>query len=197
MKLTFTVALVLALATFSACNKSQNPTQSQSPTPSKSADAAQQKLQELAGSGATDCGNPKTQDAAEVQPATDCAMKAAQNKQAFYVRYELPGMTTAMAGDAQGKLFAVQSEASGKVQSAPCPAEIRVAQSGRVTCYAAGSMGSMGATGGASPHAGGMGMPSATGPNPHEGSAAPSHATPHEGSAAPSHATPQKKAPKP
>ena len=178
MKLTFTVALVLALATFSACNKSQNPTQSQSPaaSPSKSADAAQQKLQELAGSGATDCGNPKTQDAAEVQPATDCAMKAAQGKQAFYVRYELPGMTTAMAGDAQGKLFAVQSEASGQVQSAPCPAEIRVAQSGRVTCYAMGAMGAMG--GGASPHGGGMEMPPANGPNPHDGSAMPSHANP-------------------
>jgi hypothetical protein len=178
MKFTFTVALVLALATFSACNKSQNPAQSQSPTPSKSSDAIRQKLQELAGSGATDCGGPKSQNAAEVQPATDCAMKAAQNKQPFYVRYDLPGMTTAMAGDAQGKLYAVQTEANGQVQSTACPAEIRVAQSGRVTCYAAGSMGGMGTMGGASPHGGGMGMPPASGPNPHEGSAAPSHGSP-------------------
>ncbi len=143
----------------------------------KPSDAVQAKLLELAGMGATNCGSPKTQDAAAVQPASDCAMKAAQNKQAFYVRYDLPGMTTAMAGNGQGQLFAVQSEANGQVQSTPCPAEIRLAQSGRVTCYAAGSMGGMGTVGGTSPH-GGMSMPPATGPNPHEGSAMPSHSSP-------------------
>ncbi len=174
MKLTSVLALVFALASFSACNKSQNAAKNTAQSQSKS-DAVQQKLQELAGSGATDCGNPKSQNPPDVQPATDCAVKAAQNKQAFYVRYDLPGMTTAMAGDAQGKLYAVQSEANGNVQSAPCPAEIRIAQSGRVTCYAMGSMGGMGTMGGTSPHGGDMSMPPATGPNPHEGSAMPSH----------------------
>jgi hypothetical protein len=83
-------------------------------------------------------------------------------------------MTTAIAGDSQGKLYAVQAEANGQLQSTPCPAEIRLAGSGRVTCYAAGSMGGMGTTAGTSPH-GGMSMPPATGPNPHDGSAIPSH----------------------
>jgi len=168
------VALALSLAAFSACNsKTQKPSESQNTTATQSnaSDAIQQKLQELAGSGATDCGSPKSQDVTEVQPASDCAMKAAQNKQAFYVRYDLPGMTTAMAGDGKGQLFSVQSEANGQIQSTPCPAEIRLAQSGRVTCYPAGSMG------GTSPH-GGMSMPPATGPNPHEGSAVPSHGNP-------------------
>lgn len=177
MKLTIAVVLALSLAAFSACNKSKTPDQPQNAAPSSSkSDALQQKLLELAGSGATDCGSPKSQQPADVEPASKCAIQAAQNKQAFYVRYDLPGMTTAMAGDAQGKLFAVQSEA-GKVDSTPCPAEIRVAGSGRVTCYAAGSMGGMGSMGGENPH-GGMEMPPASGPNPHEGSMAPSHGNP-------------------
>ncbi|MDT8070785.1 MAG: hypothetical protein ROO76_21705 [Terriglobia bacterium] len=183
MKHTFNVALVAVLA-LSACNSKSAKT-AQSPQPS---DAVQQKLVELAGSGATNCGAPKSQQPADVQPATDCALKAAQTKQAFYVRYDLPGMTTAMAGNAQGQLFAIQSEA-GKVDSTPCPAEIRVAGSGRVTCYSAGSMGGMGTMGGDNPHGGmgttggtnphgGMEMPPATGPNPHQGSMAPSHGNP-------------------
>jgi hypothetical protein len=174
MKLTVTVALVAVLA-LSACSKSQNKPQAEM----KPSDAVQSKLLDVAGTGATDCGSPKSQDPAEVKPASDCAMKAAQNKQAFYVRYDLPGMTIAMAGNGQGQLFAVQSEANGQVQSTPCPAEIRLAQSGRVTCYAAGSMGGMGTMGGSSPH-GGMSMPPATGHNPHEGAAVPSHGNPQE-----------------
>ncbi len=176
MKLTLTVAL--ALLALSACNKSQNKPQAEM-APS---DAVQAKLLEIAGTTARNCGSPKTQDKDAVGPASDCAMKAAQSKQAFYVRYDLPGMTTAMAGDGKGQLYAVQSEANGQVQSTPCPAEIRVAQSGRVTCYAAGSMGGMGTMGGASPH-GEMSMPPGTGPNPHEGSAMPSHASPHDSKA--------------
>ena len=172
MKLTLTVALLTTLV-LSACNKSQNKPQAEM----KPADAVQAKLLEIAGMGATNCGAPKTQEKDAVQPATDCAMKAAQSKQAFYVRYDLPGMTTAMAGDGKGQLYSVQSEANGEVQSAPCPAEIRVAQSGRVTCYAANSMGGMGTMGGTNPH-GGMGMPPANGSNPHEGSAMPSHGNP-------------------
>ena len=101
MKLTLAVVLALSLAAFSACNKSKSPDQPQNATPSSSkSDAVQQKLQELAGSGASDCGSPKSQQPADVEPASKCAMQAAQNKQAFYVRYDLPGMTTAMAGDA-------------------------------------------------------------------------------------------------
>ncbi|HEU5403076.1 MAG TPA: hypothetical protein VFU86_17095 [Terriglobales bacterium] len=174
MKLTLTVALIAGLV-LSACNKSQTKSQAEM----KPSDAVQAKLLDIAGMGATNCGAPKTQDKDAVQPATDCAMKAAQSKQAFYVRYDLPGMTTAMAGDGKGQLYAVQSEANGQIQSTPCPADIRVAQSGRVTCYAAGSMGGMGTMGGTSLH-GGMSMPPATGPNPHDGTAMPSHGTPHE-----------------
>jgi len=174
MKPTFAFVLVAVLA-FSACNKSQTKAQSEM-APS---DAVQAKLLEIAGMGATNCGAPKTQDKDAVQPATDCAMKAAQSKQAFYVRYDLPGMTIAIAGDGKGQLYAVQSEANGQVQSTPCPAEIRVAGSGRVTCYAAGSMGGMGTMGGTNPH-GGMEMPPATSPNPHEGAAVPSHGNAHQ-----------------
>ncbi len=172
MKFTFSVALIAALA-LSACNKSQNSPQTQM----KPSDAVQAKLLEIAGMGATNCGSPKSQQPAEVQPASDCAMKAAQSKQAFYVRYDLPVMTTAMAGDGKGQLYAVQSEANGQIQSTPCPAEIRIAGSGRVTCYAAGSMGGMGTMGGGTNPHGEMEMPPASGPNPHDGSTVPSHGT--------------------
>ncbi len=63
----------------------------------------------------------------------------------------------------------MQPDASGAVPPAnikttECPAELRVAQSGRVTCFAAGSMG-MGSSG-ANPH--GAVPPAAPGtPNPH------------------------------
>ena len=198
MKLTLAVVLALSLAAFSACNKSKNPAQPQNAAPASSkSDALQQKLQELAGSGATDCGSPKSQQPADVEPASKCALQAAQNKQAFYVRYDLPGMTTAMAGDAQGKLYAVQAEPSAGVQSTPCPAEIRQAPSGRVTCYAPGSMGTMGGT---NPHGGGMAMPPATGENPHGGMMNVPNlpdTNPHQGSATPSHGTAQSKKPKP
>lgn len=161
------IALFVALTVFSACTSSKK----SSAAPS---DSIQQKLQQLAGNGATDCGSPKSQETSDVQPVSDCAIKAAQNKQAFYVRYNLPGMTTAIAGDSQGKLYAVRSGTNGEIESTPCPSEIRVAQSGRVTCYAPNSMGGVG-MGATSPHGGSMQMPPAGTANPHEGSAMPSH----------------------
>jgi len=92
-------------------------------------------------------------------------MDAAKKKQAFFVAYELPGMIVALAGNSDGKLFFVQQErpenapsgAAAELMVAPCPSELRVAQSGRVTCLAPGSMGGS-SMGGASPH-GGMSMP--------------------------------------
>ena len=204
MKLTLTVVLALSLAALSACKQSKGPDQAQNVSPSShKSDATEKKLLELAGSGATDCGSPKSQQPADVEPASKCALQAAQNKQAFYVRYDLPGMTTAMAGNAQGKLFAVQAGSTGEVDSTPCPAEIRQAPSGRVTCYTPGSMGSMPSTGGVNPHAGGMAMPPATGANPHGGNGGMmsipniTDANPHQGSTKPSHPGPQSKQPKP
>ena len=119
-----------------------------------------------------------------MEAVSACAMSAAKKKQAFYVAYELPGLIVALAGDSTGKLFTVQQEQPAKTQSgtaaelaaAPCPSELRIAQSGRVTCITPGSMGggsmgvhggmSMSPGGGASPH-GGMNMSPGAGPNPH------------------------------
>jgi hypothetical protein len=105
---------------------------------------------------------------------SDCALQASQKKQPFYVAYDLPGMTIGVAGNSEGKGFAVQSQqpenaqpgAVAEVQSEPCPSEVRLAQSGRVTCFAPGSFGMN--SGGGSPH-GGMTMPPATGQSPHGG----------------------------
>ena len=56
----------------------------------------------------------------------------------------MPGMAVGVAGNAEGKLFTARSE-GGAVSSGDCPSEIRLAASGRVTCFAPGDMGSMGA----------------------------------------------------
>lgn len=148
-----------------------------------SASDIQPKLQEIAGTGATNCGDVKSLSGAELQAASDCAMQAAKNKKAFLVSYGMPGMSVGVAGGSDGKLFTVQSEeVPGKPampKSLPCPAELRIAQSGRVTCFPVGSMGmtpgsaSPHAGQGATPHGGGMPMPPAGTPNPHKGTASP------------------------
>jgi hypothetical protein len=178
--------LALALAGLLAgCQSSPPPPVSaQSGAPAaKSGDAVTQKLQELAGSGATDCGRIKfqpqgPQDA--TRNASSCAMQAAQQKHPFFVAYELPGLTVAIAGNSQGKLFSVTAEqaqgtSSGAAQlnSGPCPAELRLAESGRATCIPRGSMNLSGVP---NPH-GGMSMP--PGQNPHGGMSMPPPGTPN------------------
>jgi hypothetical protein len=171
----FILVLIATIAVLSGCNKAKAPAAS-----AKSGDPVQQKLQELAGGKATDCG--RVAQGSDMKSASDCAMQAAQGKKPFYVAYDMPGMTVAIAGAADGKLYTVQTESAEAAQGgAPstgakgptvveCPAELRVAQSGRVTCFPPG--GFMGAQG-ANPHGGGMSMPmppSGT-PNPHGGEA--------------------------
>ena len=106
-------------------------------------------------------------------------MAAAKDKRAFYVAYDLPGLTVGVAGNSQGKLFSLQVEqpenapagTKPEIRSAPCPSDLRVAQSGRVTCMTPSA--GTGTMGGASPH-GGMGIPPSGTPNPH-GITQPSH----------------------
>jgi hypothetical protein len=133
------VALLAALC-LAGCTKSSSPA-----TPSHPDDAVQLKLKELAGSGATDCGrlDVKAVDP-ELTRASSCGTKSAQDKRAFYVAYDMPGMTTGVAGNAQGKLFAVELQGAStgaQLSSGPCPAELRIAKSGRVTCFVPGTMG--------------------------------------------------------
>ncbi len=185
MRTTLVLFLVTA-ALLTGCKKSSLPSASNAP-----ADAVQKKLQELAGSGATDCGRYKTQALEQMKTASDCAMKAAQGKRPFYVGYDLPGLTIGVAGNSEGKLFAVQAQPgeqgqSAGVASAPCPAELRIAQSGRVTCAPQGSMGMN--MGGSSPHGGEMSMPATGGQNPHGGAMpmpAPGTPNPHAGGKTP------------
>jgi hypothetical protein len=152
------LALTAAVVISIGCNKTPG---GGSGSAVKPADAVQQKLMEVAGSGATDCGRFPVQTAdAQMKAASDCAVQAAQNKKAFYVGYDMPGMTVAVAGDNGGKLYAVQVQERGTVTSEPCPSEIRIAPSGRVTCFAPGQF-SGGAMGG-DPHSG-MPIPSAGG----------------------------------
>jgi len=137
-------SLILLIATSSilGCSKSATPAPSAGTMASpssvptrpavKSNDAVQQKLLEFAGGSGADCGRLDVQ-----APA--------------------PQVTSA------GKLFTVQSQgADNGLTSGACPSAIRIASSGRVTCFAPGDMGSMG-----SGHQGGM--PTAKMPNPHGG----------------------------
>ena len=194
------IILTIAIASLVACNKSSAPA-SVSAKPAdtaKSADPVQQKLQDLAGSNATDCGRPQSLAPDQTQKSGDCAMKAAKDKHAFYVAYDMPGLTVGYAGNSDGKLFSVQADQTdnpatvkAEVKSTPCPSELRIAQSGRVTCMAPGT--GMTAPGG-NPHGG---MPAATGENPHGGITMPNLGTPnpHE-KAQPSHPPAGKTPPK-
>jgi len=182
------LAVTLIAVCFAGCSKPNPPnaassnsapaTASTPAAPMNTNDAVQQKLRELAGNGATDCGRHEIQaQAAELTTASNCALDAAKSKKAFLIGYDMPGMTTAIAGNAEGKLYAVQLQGSGtgaQLNSGPCPAELRVASSGRVTCFTPGSMSlggndphaGMGAKpGGANPH-GGLGLPQPMAPPP-------------------------------
>jgi hypothetical protein len=133
-----------AASLLTACNKPTSPTVSgnvaTAPVAVSSDDPVQKKLQELAGAQGRNCGVIKSQAPAEMDPASKCAMDSSKNKQAFFVEYQLPGMNVAVAGDPNGKLFSVQSQEGGAgLVSEACPAELRVAPSGRVTCYAPGT----------------------------------------------------------
>ncbi len=162
-----TIALGLSIAfTTIACNKSSAPATSNAPAASSGkSDPVQQKLMEYSGSGATDCGRFDVgAPEAQLKTASDCAMQAANSKHAFYVGYDMPGMAVGVAGNGEGKLFTVQSQSSGaspSLSTGECPSQLRVASSGRVTCFAPGDMRSMG--GG---HSAGA-MPPAGTENPH------------------------------
>lgn len=142
-------ALLLLVCCLTACNKPANAPSPSSAAPSKSPDAVQQKLQDFAGSSATNCGRLDVKPAAGLSKAvSDCAMQASQKKQPFFVAYDMPGMAIGVAGNSDGKLYTVQSQgegASATVTGGDCPSQLRVAGSGRVTCYAPGDMGMMGA----------------------------------------------------
>lgn len=158
------VSLVLAVAALCGCNKSSAPATPATVSAAKVPSPVLQKLQQYAGSSATDCGQLDVHaTAAQSQTASDCAMKASQGKKAFFVAYDMPGMSVGVAGNSDGKLFTVQSQGSGPmaaVSAGDCPSQLRVASSGRVTCFAPGDMGSMSGS-----HAAGS-VPSGTA-NPH------------------------------
>jgi len=138
--------LVPAAFILTSCNKSSIPAPAAS-SPAKSQDAVTQKLQEYSGASATDCGRPGMHAPdAQSKSASDCALQASQSKHPFYVAYDMPGMTVGVAGNADGKLFTVQSQGEGSsaaVTAGDCPSQLRVASSGRVTCFAPGDMGSL------------------------------------------------------
>jgi hypothetical protein len=187
------IPLLLVAALFLAgCNKSPSSSGSsaKSSIPASSGDAVEQKLRELAGAGATNCGRLTSQSSDQMDAAGKCAMLAAQQKRPFFVAYELPGMIVAVAGNSDGKLFTLQSQAAAEqagiaagLASGACPSALRVAPSGRVTCFAPGTFG-MGMD---AAHGGGMTMPPATGKNPHEGLGIPppGQANPHQSTKSP------------
>ncbi len=170
----FTSAFIVLIVTMCAagCNKSAGPTApSNTAAATTTPDAVQQKLQEYSGGSATNCGRLDVRaNADQSKTAADCAMQASQGKHPFYVAYDMPGMAVGVAGDADGKLFTVQSQGTGPsaaLTSGNCPAQLRVASSGRVTCFAPGDMGSMGTGHAAGAIAPGMSNPHGASPNPH------------------------------
>jgi len=173
---------LIAACMLTGCSKSKSSAASANAVGAAASadDPVQKKLQELAGSGAKNCGLLKSQVTGELDAASKCAVDASKAKTPFYVEYEMPGMNVAVAGNSQGNLFAVQSQTGGAgLTSGDCPAELRVAPSGRVTCYAPGTF-PMGA--GAGSHSS-MSMPPAMGTgSPHGGAGAlpPGHPKPQQ-----------------
>jgi hypothetical protein len=170
MRTVLGVVLLLAVVHL-GCKKSTGPAATQSPAAAAPVDdRVQVKLKELAGSGATDCGRLDVRaDNDQLNRTVNCATKSAQEKHPFYVGYDMPGMSTGVAGNAEGKLFAVQLQGAGtgaQLASGPCPAEMRVAKSGRVTCFIPGTMGLTPTS--ADPHSG-IPMNAAGGANPQGG----------------------------
>lgn len=164
--------LMVALLPLIACNKSSAP--GSSAAAGNPNDPVEKKLLELAGSGASNCGHLKAQVVAEMDTAGKCVMQAAQQRKPFYVAYDLPGMTIGIAGNAEGKQYSLQTQpsATGGINAVPCPNELRIAPSGRATCYAPGTF-PMSA--GSDTHGGGFmqiptmsGAPPAGTPNPHQ-----------------------------
>ncbi len=170
------IVLLTAALFLVGCNKSPNA----APTNLNPSDPIEKKLADLAGPGATNCGHLKTQAAADVDAAGKCVMQSGQQKKPFFVAYDLPGLTVAIAGNADGKLFSMQTNpsATGGLAVVPCPNELRIAPSGRATCYAPGTF-PMGTDNslheplmdmppnGASPHQR-LGTPPPGTPNPHQ-----------------------------
>jgi hypothetical protein len=172
--------LLAAACVLPAC-KSSTPSSTSSTSPAGAAgtastnDAVSAKLADIAGSGATNCGRLATQGTSEMEAASKCAMQAAQQKHPFHVAYDMPGMTVGVAGNPEGKLFALQSQTGGAgLTTEPCPAELRVAPSGRVTCYAPGTF-PMGAGSGSHSN---MSMPAGM-TNPHQQGAG-AQSNPHQ-----------------
>ena len=133
------LALFIAVLSLAGCSKPATKSQATIRVEFPS-DPLQAKLQELSGGGATNCGVLTSQAEADLTAASKCAMDAAKAKEPFHVEYQMPGMNVAVAGNSQGKLFSVQSQTGGAgITVADCPAELRVAPSGRVTCYAPGT----------------------------------------------------------
>lgn len=171
MRMSLAIVVVIVAAALTGCQKSST---------EKSGDQFQQKIVELSGNSATDCGHLSTQSPDQLKTASDCAMQAAQNRRPFHVAYQMPGLTVGLAGNSDGKLYYLQAQEPGdnkagskpEINVEPCPAVLRIAQSGRVTCVVPGSMGM-----GTSPH-GGMSMPSGM-ENPHGGMEMPPADTPN------------------
>jgi hypothetical protein len=181
------VVLIAVLSVLAGCNRSSGPKTPGGPVaqvPAAQASMQQEaappkalesELQKYSGTDAKNCGVlAVSATEAQSKAAADCALQSNQGKQAFFVAYAMPGMMVGVAGDTHGKLYTAQAQGGGSSwsqTSGNCPAQLRVASSGRVTCFAPGDMGSMSPS-----HAAGAMTPGT--PNPHgSGTATPHSAT--------------------
>jgi len=155
------LAALLLLTLLTACSKQTSPPPTPTATQPKAQDPVQQKLVAYSGPAATDCGRLDVHATADQsKAASDCALQASHARRAFYVAYDMPGMSVGVAGNSDGKLFTVQTQGSGALTSGDCPSQLRLASSGRVTCFGPGDMGSIAGSHSAGP------MPQGV-PNPH------------------------------
>jgi hypothetical protein len=113
------------------------------------------RLRRLAGTAAADCGTVEVRN--NPSAATNCALKAFDNKDPFYVRYYVQGIDSAVAGglayDRKGNMWALEYDSMGwsseglskgdlltdgrHIITKPCPRPVALHQTarGRLTCF--------------------------------------------------------------
>ncbi len=116
-------------------------------------DPMQRELFALAGPTAVDCGRVEIRH--DPSSASECVLNAFESKEAFFVRYDLPGMDSqvavGLAGDRAGRAFGIAYDSMGwsgqpppslrnedkHLITTPCPKPVKLRKTarGQLTCF--------------------------------------------------------------
>src|ERR1700685_377206 len=143
----FYLPFVIAFCLLTGCGKSKSPARPEATetpalasnantaTSSSDEDPVHKRLIELSGAGSVNCGDFKSSAPDELRAGSKCAEDSFRSNGPFFIEYEMPGLTVGVAGNTQSKFYCWQARCNGAgLTGGECPAKLRVASSGRVTC---------------------------------------------------------------